>query len=235
MILMACGVVLSGIMVMLSPLFRISDIQITGNDRISSEYILEASDLVKPVNIFIFSPKKAKQEVSSNLFLEDIFYAKSYPNKLQVTVLERKLIGYVPYVDSYLCLDGEGRVLSVSAGLDEPLPLISGLQVSSFNLGEPLKAENTDAFDVMMALANLLSKYSLLDTQFVSKVDVSDTKDIHLYIYNIDVAFGLISDADEKIRTIKAIIQDNLPDARNVKGTLDVRVIGNQYIFKVLT
>jgi hypothetical protein len=28
---------------------------------------------------------------------------------------------------------------------------------------------------------------------------------------------------------------DKLPDAQNVKGVLDVRTIGEQYIFKVLT
>ncbi|MDR1536700.1 MAG: FtsQ-type POTRA domain-containing protein [Clostridiales bacterium] len=219
---------------MLSPIFSISDIQITGNNRISSDSILESSGLIEPVNIFIFNRGKAEKELAKNLYLQDVSFEKIYPSTLAIKVLERQIIGYIPYLDSYLCIDENGMVLDVSASIDEALPLIDGLRFSTFTLGEHLAVENKEAFNIIMTLANLFDKYDLQE-EFINKVDVNDVNDIHLHIYNIDVAFGLISDADEKIRTLKAIIQDTLPDSRSVRGTLDVRVIGKQYILKVLT
>jgi cell division protein FtsQ len=222
-------------MFVLSPIFRVSDIEITGNERLSNEYILEASGLDKPVNIFLYSPHKAQNELLKNLLLESASISKLYPDKLQISVQERHPIGYAKHQGAYLCLDEDGMVLSVSQAPDKPLPVISGLEFDSYALGEPISAGKSETFETMVFLANLLEKHSLLESEGVSRVDVGDTSDIHLYIYNIDVAIGRIDNADEKIRTMKAIVKGELPDAQNVKGTLDVRVIGSQYYFKVLT
>jgi cell division protein FtsQ len=222
-------------MFVLSPIFRVSDIEITGNERLSADYVIESSGLDKPVNIFLYSTRRAKQELLKNLFLEDASIAKIYPDKLQIVVQERHPIGYAKLQGNYLCLDEEGMVLSVSQEPDKLLPVITGLEFDAYALGEPISAASSEAFDIMVFLANLLEKHGLMDDEGVRGVDVGDISDIHLYIYNIDVAIGRADNADEKIRTMKAIVKDELPDAKNVKGTLDVRVIGKQYYFKVLT
>ena len=141
--------------------------------------------------------------------------------------------GYVPYLDSYLYIDMNGKVLSVTASANDSLPVIEGLKFKQFVVGDYLKTDNNDAFNTVTRLVKLIKKYELGD-RFINKIDVAKLDDIHLYTNNVYVAFGSINEADEKIRILKEIIA-NLHVAEDVKGQLDISVIGRQYIFTVLT
>ncbi|MDR1559221.1 MAG: cell division protein FtsQ/DivIB [Clostridiales bacterium] len=141
--------------------------------------------------------------------------------------------GYVPYADSFLRVDMDGKVLSVTDAADGDLPVLEGIKFTRFTIGDYLRTENNEAFKTTAILIKLFKKYELGD-EFISKIDIANLNDIHLYTKNIDVAFGSVKDADEKIRTLKEIIA-NLRVAEDVKGLLDIRVIGRQYIFSVLT
>ena len=141
--------------------------------------------------------------------------------------------GYVPYVDSFLCIDMDGKVLSVTDSVYDNLPVIEGLRFNNFTIGSYLETDNSEVFNTVASLILLFKKYELGEN-FINKINVADLDDIHLYTNNVEVAFGSEEDADEKIRTLKEIIA-NLHVAENVKGLLDIRVIGRQYIFTVLT
>jgi len=141
--------------------------------------------------------------------------------------------GCVPYLDSFLCIDMNGKVLSVARNANKDAPVIVGLEFDQFSVGGCLNTKNNDAFGTIAYLLSLFRKYNL-DTGLVNKIDVANLNDIHLYTKNVYVAFGSTQDADAKIRTLKEIIAD-LQVAEGVKGILDIRVIGRQYIFTVLT
>jgi len=140
--------------------------------------------------------------------------------------------GYVPYLDSFLYIDMDGKVLSVTKDINNNMPVIAGLKFSQFTVGGYLDKQNSGAIDTAARLVKLFQKYEL-DDNLVTKIDVSDINDIHLYTTNIYVTFGSIQNADEKIRTLKEIAA-KLHVAEGVKGLLDISVIGRQYIFKVL-
>ena len=140
---------------------------------------------------------------------------------------------YVPYADSFLSIDMNGRVLSVTAAAVDGMPVIEGLKFQNFTIGGCLETDNDEVFNTIALIIKLLKKYDL-NENFINQIDVSNLDDIHLYTDNVDVAFGSSKDADEKIRTLKEIMA-NLRGAENVKGVLDIRVIGRQYIFTVLT
>ena len=141
--------------------------------------------------------------------------------------------GYVPYVDSFLCIDIDGKVLSVTDAVYNNLPIIEGLKFKNFAVGSYLETDNNEVFNTIAMLVKLFNKYELGEN-FISKIDVANLDNIYLYTNNVEVAFGSNKDADEKIRTLKEIMA-NLHVAENVKGLLDIRVIGRQYIFTVLT
>ena len=141
--------------------------------------------------------------------------------------------GYVPYVDYFLNIDMDGRVLYITSTVNDNLPVIEGLKFNRFILGGYLETDNDEAFNTIAMLVKLFEKYGL-DEKVINKIDVANLDDIHLYTNNVDVAFGSHKDADKKIRTLKEILA-NLHVAENIKGLLDIRVISRQYIFTVLT
>ncbi|MDR3239737.1 MAG: FtsQ-type POTRA domain-containing protein [Clostridiales bacterium] len=230
----AAIVIAACILTALSPLFRIRNIEITGNQALSEEMVLQALGLTKSVNILFYNTRSAVRNIQKNQFLEKITLRKIPPSTISVNIQERQVCGYVPYMGSYLFIDKDGRVIHISSSFQEELPLVVGLRFSGFHLGELLEVNNQDAFDIIVILTRLFQKYEL-DDQMIGKMDVSDVNDVHLTAYNIDVAIGGLEDADAKIRTLKEIILHQLPNAPRVKGSLDIREIGGQYIFKALT
>ena len=170
------------------------------------------------------------------LLLLYVFFLRLYIPKDNETVSDNDEIfacGYVPYVDTFLCIDIDGKVLAVTNAANNDLPVIEGLKFQDFEIGCYLETDNNKVFKTIASLVKLLNKYNLKGN-FITKINVTNLEDIHLYTNNIDVAFGSAKDADEKIRTLKEIIS-NLHVAENVKGLLDISIIGRQYIFKVLT
>ena len=140
--------------------------------------------------------------------------------------------GYIPYLDAFLYIDMNGKVLSITSQATPNLPVIEGLQFNHFAVGGYLNSENNNALSDIAQLTKLFNKHELGGV--LSKIDIEDTNNIHLYTKNIYVTFGSTDHADEKIRILKEVIA-NLRVAEDVKGLLDISVIGRQYIFKILT
>jgi cell division protein FtsQ len=234
-IIIVCVVIAAIAQLLFSPLFLVSesDLTIKGNVHIKKEDVVNAVGLGEPTNILLINTARAKAKLSENKYCNSLEFNKKLPNKLIVTINEHLLSGYVPFLDSFLCVDSKGRVLQTTKSVDEDLPVIEGLNFSGFSLGEVLATDNPAAYDAIVKIIRILEKYELTDN-FVERINVSNLDDIHLFIYNVDIAFGSTKDADEKIRTIKEIMS-KLPNASEVAGILDMREIGRQYIFKVLT
>ena len=161
------------------------------------------------------------------------FYARMNNVKPASVDSDQYSCGYVPYLDSFLYIDMNGKVLSVTKNADSSMPVIEGLKFDQFIIGGYLNTEDNDAFKAIARLSSLFKKYGL-ESMPVEKIDITNLNDIHLYTKNVYVTFGSIQDADEKIRTLKAVIP-NLPVSDGVKGLLDISVIGREYIFTVLT
>ncbi len=94
-----------------------------------------------------------------------------------ISLTERKVRAYVPYMGSYLYIDEEGRVLDVQNVYTEGLPLVKGLVFSGFQRGEVLQVENQESLQVMLQISQMIQKYNL--TEFAVEVDVSNTSEIY--------------------------------------------------------
>ncbi|MCL2352600.1 MAG: FtsQ-type POTRA domain-containing protein [Firmicutes bacterium] len=229
------GLAVLALLVLMSPVFAITKITVAGNEKVTEAELLAACGVKQEDSLFSFNARKAAKNVAKNLsYVESVTFRKVWPNELRITVAERKLSGYVKYMNgSYLYIDENGRVLEVSGMFTEELPVVVGLKFSKFSVGELLDVDNKTSFSTLVVLTRLFDKYGMRDYK-VSKVDVSDSGDIHLYVRNIDVKLGSAADADQKIRTLREIL-GKMPDADNIRGVLDLTVISGKYTFKILT
>jgi cell division protein FtsQ len=228
-------------LLMLSPLFLVKSTDITikrnlkGNSNISQESVISALGLDKPQNMFLISTSRAKSVLRENKYLRSVKIEKQFPNKILVSLDEYDLSGYVPYLNSFLCIDSDGLVITTTDTAAQDIPIIEGLSFNSFCVGQPLQTANANAITAVVKVVRLLQKYNdKADSCTVSAVNVASVDDIHLFVNNIDIEFGPLVDADEKIRTMDAIIA-KLPNNDTIHGVLDMRVIGQKYIFKILT
>ncbi len=221
------------ILLLISPVFNVAKVTITGNSVLSEEYIKEKMGINNSINFFTYNTGKAKKRLLESSpychYVEKITIKRIFPDKLQINIEERRLSGFVEYLGTnYLYIDDNGRVLEIASFFDKKLPVVVGLKFSEFTLGKKLKVENEGSFDIVVTLAQLFNKYEMQDD--IIKVDVTKEDDIHLFINKIDVLFGDSIDADEKIRTIK-VIMEKYKDIE-VNAYLDIKNINTPPILR---
>lgn len=225
--------------IMFSPIFAIKNIEITKLNKYTEAEICSITGLSKGMNLFAFNRLSAAKKLKTipgkknqkNPYIEDVKISIELPDTIKFNIKERKVRGYVPYMGSYLYIDEYGRVLDVQTAYTEPLPLVKGLDFSEgFRKGELLKVKNQESFDVIVKIAQLMTKYELLD--IVVEVDVSDPSNIKARVNKVDVLLGDVSDSDEKIRTMAEIIR-NMPEGS--RGSLDLRDLTKPWVLQYLT
>ncbi|MGE4213369.1 MAG: cell division protein FtsQ/DivIB [Anaerotignaceae bacterium] len=216
--------------VLLSPVFNIKQINVTEMKKYTKEEICSMIGVEVGENLFAFSSQNAKKILLSDTYVEGVKITKSFPSTINIDVNERKVRGYVPYMDSYLYIDEYGRVLEIKGSFTDPLPVVTGLNFDSFQLGEKIEADNKDAFDVVVVIAQVMTKYEMLDT--VVKLDVSDTEKITAYVNKIEINLGSITNCDEKIRTMAEVVKQ-IP--QKDRGSLDLSDLSKPIVFKYLT
>lgn len=231
--LFAVTVILSAIAVVLlvCPLFNIETVNISNNNYVTKQYILETLNLDKNVkNLFAFNTIEGKKKLLENSYIKNVSFQRKLPDILNIIITERKIRGYVPYMNSYLFIDDEGRIIDVKSSIEEKLPIVVGLSFKSFEVGKILQADNSEAFNVVVEFTKLMTKYELIDD--VVRIDVSNTDSIHLYINDIDVIFGNFDDYNWKISALNEILK-KLPE--NSKGFLDISESDETPIFTLIT
>ncbi|HCT65311.1 MAG TPA: hypothetical protein DIC60_08635 [Lachnospiraceae bacterium] len=216
--------------VLLSPVFNIKQINVTEMKKYTKDEVCGIIGVELGENLFAFSSRNAKKNLLADTYVEDAKITKKFPSTINIEIKERKVRGYVPYMDSYLYIDEYGRVLEIKGSFTDPLPVVTGLNFDRFQLGEKIEADNKDAFDVVVVIAQVMTKYDMLDT--VVKLDVSDTKKITAYVNKIEINLGSVTNCDEKIRTMAEVVK-KIPEKD--RGSLDLSDLSKPIVFKYLT
>ena len=217
-----------------SSLFFVTTINIDGNSRVTDEEILELAQLAYGDNIFTFNKIKAERQIlKNNYYIEEVSIDKKiFRKEVDFTIKERNLIGYIEYeTGNYLFIDETGLVIETSTFFTEKLPVIVGLECKEFEVGEVLIVEEQEDFEKSLYLINLLYKYGILSE--ILKIDVTDINDIHIYTKNLDVNFGSLEDAEEKVIILEAIME-NIPN-EDMNYILDIKDISKPPLLKIVT
>lgn len=201
----------------LFPYFNISDVQVNGIESLNEEQVKQICALDKQHNLFAYNTVKAGNLMRANNYVRDVKFKKVFPHTLVIDVDEYKVRGYIPYMNSYLYIDGEGRVLDSRPETTKQLPIVTGLSFDTFTIGQVLNTNNPNAYDAVKKMAALFENYDMLSA--VIKMDVSDTDNIRLYVNKVTVKFGGFNDANDKIVVLNEILKEM---DTSVAGVLDM-------------
>jgi hypothetical protein len=217
---------------LLSPYLHIKETSIIGNETITDAEIMARAGITRTTNLLLYNTGRARKASLENYYIDSVVFTKAYPDSLTIQITERRLTGYVEYMQGkYLFLDENGRVLEIGGEMTEKLPVVTGLKFDRFRLGEPLPVENAAAFKTIVRYARLLNSFGLADK--VSRLDVSDAGNARIIYNRVEFNVGDDRNADEKIRTMIEIV-NNMPNAELIKGIVDLRRLTGQYVLKVL-
>ena len=135
------------------------------------------------------------------------------PDKIQITVYEKALAGYIEYMDTYMYFDRDGYVVECAKVKTQGVPLVAGLSFDHMILGERLPVDEPEIFDTVMELTKLLSKYELS----ADRIFFSSSRDITVYFGEIKAALG---NDNNNLENKMMRIPKLLPKLEGKKGTL---------------
>lgn len=200
--------------------FCVSDIIVNGNRLIDYQEILEYTGIEPGMNILRIKLKDVEERLEAHPFILKTDVKRKIPKEIIITLEERDLIGYIPYMGSYLLVDSEIRVISATAQAPiEGLPVFNGIEVRDFQVKNVLDIDYKNRFDEIVYISQCISenivKYAPI------QVDVADLGDI---VIDIDDRFvlrvGDIENLDYKLKFSDTILEKLYP--QDVGGEIDV-------------
>ena len=220
-------IVLILLMLLKSRLFNISMVEIEGINHYSEEEIYKIIGIDNKTNIFELMVRDNVKHMEYDAFISNIDIKYSLPSSISINVKERKIIGYVPYMGTYLCLDKDGLILKDTPYIEGEYPVIEGLKFDEFSVGQVLQTKDKESFICMLQLVQAFEKYEILSK--IQKVNLHDCNNIILETNTIKANFGNIDEFDKKVNILSQAISI-MPTSK--KGIIDLQDPDKPIVFK---
>ena len=195
-----------------SEYFKVKNIDIEENTHYKNEEILDLIPEVIGVNIFEINKKTVEETITGGLtWVKEVELSKIFPDRVIVTLVERKPELIIVYKNDYFLMDGEGVILDRIAEKNlnsyKDLLLIKNAVSYNINVGEKIAKKNAlscidiyKAFDIEMK--NIINEARLEDN--ISGDIVFETTD------GKEIIFGDSSNTVKKIEILKKILEEEM-------------------------
>lgn len=209
--LLLLAIIIGGIcFALISPIFNISDVEVIGNEKIAADTIVSLSQLQVGQNIFRFYKGKLINDIKTNAYVENVKIQRKIPNKIEITIEERKQDYNVEFLNGYAYINNQGYILEISEQkLD--LPVIKGISTPQEQIveGNRLNDDDLEKLETVIQIMNICKSYDL--DKKVSSIDITDSND---YIMEMNeekkiIHLGNNSNLSNKMLYVPAILTEN--------------------------
>lgn len=197
------------IYILLSPLFNIKDVTVTGNNKLSKEEIISLSEIRTEENIFKTSKNDIKNRIKTNPYVENVKIRRKLPDKVEIIVVERVATYMLPFANSYVYINNQGYMLEITSQKAN-LPIITGFSTPEENLHEGERLLSEDLVKLGEVLQIIESANANGIQELITKIDISNRQDYTIMLEKEKklVHIGDVSNLSTKMSYINKIIQD---------------------------
>ncbi len=189
-----------------STVFRVKVIDVSGNERISRERILELSGVTYGENLLRLSKKNIETHIKKEPYIDTVHVKKKLLNRLLVEVAEKKPVAYFAVENSKVLVDAELSFLEV-ADVEDDVP--EGIECDGFLETIP-RDDDSLKKELAVHVKNDFFR-PLFNSTLFSKIERLEALDQNIQIYckgATKVIFGDAYDADYKINVLSDIFRD---------------------------
>lgn len=224
---MVLFVILTGLILSLTVLFKTESIVVSGNTMYSDEDIISISGIDIGENIFLAGKKKAEENIEKAYpYVADAHVYFKLPDKIMIDITMAQPSYYIESLGGFYVVNDGGKVLEVTATDDEiDVPVIEGANVKGNAPGENVEYSSSL---VATAVEEIFAAFSEHNAEKITAVNVQQgtggsVKFRYVYDDRIVVFLGLSDNLNYKIQSATAIIRDKI-DVNNstIAGELDV-------------
>ena len=192
-----------------TPMFNITNIEITGNKKNSVETYISLTGIeLNSTNIFAITKNSIIRNIKENSYVENVEVKRKLPNVLQINITERTVAYQAEYNNNNIYIDNQGYILEIN---EEKQDYIKILGLSStkdvLNEGQRLNKEDLIKLDTVLKIVNYFN-YNSIESK-ITRINISDASN---FIVNLDkegkIAYlGNETKLNEKILKLKTILE----------------------------
>jgi cell division protein FtsQ len=182
-----------------SDFFQITTMKIDGNRMASNKQISALSKVDIHSNLLAINVPQVKSLLESHPWIDRAVITRNWPNRLLITVKEKKPVAILSRDAGLFYLDNKGRIIAVASPSQElDFPVITGLESFPFNSTQSSQIPYI-LQDVMGLLKLAARKNSALPEQNISEIHI--TKNNEMLLYLLERTFPIYMGAGGNIST----------------------------------
>lgn len=224
---LAAAAIIVMAVLLLTPLFDIRSISVSGNTIVTAEEVSSLIGDIKGTNLFLAKDSEITNKLKSIKFINSVAVSKRLiPPSVDIFVTEHIPAGYVQTGSSMLVLDKDMYIID-SAGEDldiSRLPCIIGVKIKRSEVGSTLIGENSDVTSAVQTFLEIMEQCG--ETANVKSADFTNMSNITFnYENRITGICGSQLNLDKKLRLFcETVKSDDI--AETDRGTIDLSTTG---------
>jgi len=217
----------------MSVFFRVSMIEVVGNEKYTADEIILAAGIEEGDNLFFINRFSAISRLFSRLpYVEEAAISRSLPNRLLIEVTESDAVAYLVAEDGYWSVDRSCKLLSrISTEDAEELIEVIGLTPVAPEVGQTVAAGEGEQSKVTFLSAILNQIVYLKMGKDIEQIDMSNVANPTFdYLGRFTVKLGNNEDVAYKFQVlISAAAQLKQGDAGYIDLSIDKRAHFSYY------
>lgn len=211
MILLLIAFLLLGLSLTVALVFKVKDIEYSGNQHYKNEELTQSIFHGKSPNALLYFLYQ-KNYPADIPFVQKYDVEIEWPDKMNITIYEKPVIGYVNYMGCNMFFDKDGVIVESSTKTLSGVPQVTGLNFKSIILNAKLEVGDSTVFSKILELTQSFDKYKIT----VDKIFFDSSNEIVLYMEQVKVQLGDCENLVDKLYKLKQVS----PELQGLKGTL---------------
>ena len=212
---------------LLSPLFNILEIKLLGNQKITSEKLINISRIIINENAFKIDTKQAIINILQEPYIEKVEIKRVLPSTIEIQVKERQATFMLEFANGYVYINNQGYMLEISEEKLE-IPIITGYITPVENI-VPGNRLQTDDLKKMKAVLKIMETARSNEIEkMITKIDISNDRNYTLILEGEGKTayIGDASNINTRIQYLKLVIEKEQGKRGEVFVNQDVNTEG---------
>lgn len=196
------------IFLLMSPIFNIKQIEVIQNFKITDEEIVSLSEIETNDNIFKVIDWQVKDKIKKNAYINNVIVKRILPDKIQISVEERKATYMLECINSYAYINNQGYILEINTQKLN-VPIITGIKTTLEEIkpGNRLQEEDLHKLETVIKIYETANSYEIGDK--ITKFNIENKHNYEMYLEEEakTVYLGDASNINTRILYLKEIIE----------------------------
>ena len=203
----------------------IDRIEVQGNEKLERGEVLTISGLNVGEHIFFADLAEARARLLGSPYIRSAYIKRAYPDKLIITVEERKPVAAIVGVGSYAIIDLEGSVMEITPENEDGLITVYGVSSGGYAVGQRIGDYAQLNSKTLLEIITVLSNNKMLG--IIESIDMSQPLKIGMTTtYGYAVNIGQPENLTEKLENLPPVLNKVISMGLE-GGTIDLGVLGD--------